>query len=43
MQSDHWSGTEFNSNNAWDFNFDNGDQNNDDKNNNNAAWAVRPG
>ena len=45
VQSDYWSGTEFapNPNNAWDFNFDNGDQNTNDKDNNNFAWAVRPG
>ncbi len=42
-QPDYWSGTEFNSSNAWNFNFDNGNQNNDDKNNALLAWAVRPG
>ena len=42
-QPDYWSGTEFNSNNAWNFNFDNGNQNNDNKNNELSAWAVRPG
>ena len=44
MQADdYWSGTEHspNTNNAWDFN--NGNQNNDDKDNNNYALAVRPG
>ncbi len=25
------------------YDFDNGDQGNDDKDNTNAAWAVRPG
>ena len=45
VQFDHWSGTEYapNPNNAWDFNFDNGDQDDDNKNNNNGAWAVRSG
>jgi hypothetical protein len=44
IQPVYWSGTEFDSNNAWNFNFNNGNQNNDDKNNdNNHAWAVRPG
>ncbi len=43
VQSDYWSGTEFNTNNAWDFNFDNGNQDNDNKDNNNYGWAVRPG
>jgi hypothetical protein len=43
-QPDYWSGTELNpGNNAWNFNFDNGDQNDDNENNNNFAWAVRPG
>ena len=43
-QPDYWSGTELNpGNNAWNFNFDNGDQNNDNENNELSAWAVRPG
>jgi len=43
--NDYWSGTEYslNPNNAWNFNFNNGDQNNDNKDNNNYALAVRPG
>ena len=46
MQSnDYWSGTEYapNPDNAWNFNTDNGNQNNDDKNNVLYAVAVRPG
>ena len=41
----YWSGTEYapNSNNAWNFNTNDGNQNNDNKNNDNYAWAVRPG
>jgi len=38
LADDYWSGTEYslNTNNAWNFNFNNGNQNND-------ALAVRPG
>ena len=41
----YWSGTEYapNTNNAWNFNTNDGNQNNDDKNNEFFAWAVRPG
>ena len=41
----YWSGTEYapNPDNAWNFNTDNGNQNNDDKNNALYAVAVRPG
>jgi hypothetical protein len=41
----YWSGLEYapNTNNAWNFNTNNGNQNNNDKNNANYAWAVRPG
>ena len=41
----YWSGTEYapNTDNAWNFNTNNGNQNNDNKDNNNYAWAVRPG
>jgi hypothetical protein len=41
----YWSGTEYapNPNNAWNFNTNDGNQNNDDKNNELFAWAVRPG
>jgi hypothetical protein len=41
----YWSGTEYapNTNNAWNFNSNDGNQNNDDKDNDNYAWAVRPG
>jgi hypothetical protein len=43
--NDYWSGTEYaaNPNNAWDFNFNNGNQNVNNKDNNNYALAVRPG
>jgi len=43
VQSAYWSGTEFNSTNAWDFDFVNGGQFHDVKSINLAAWAVRPG
>ena len=44
MQSDdYWSGTEITPDNAWNFNPDNGNQNDDDKNNALYAVAVRPG
>ena len=45
MQSnDYWSGTEINAgNNAWNFNPDDGNQNNDDENNPFYAVAVRSG
>ena len=41
----YWSGLEYapNTNNAWNFNTNNGNQNNDDKNNALYAVAVRPG
>ena len=41
----YWSGLEYapNTNNAWNFNTNNGNQNANDKNNDNYAWAVRPG
>lgn len=42
----YWSGTEFapNTNNAWNFNTNNGNQNINNKDNNNLyAWAVRSG
>ena len=40
-----WSGTSFppNTNNAWNFNMNNGNQNANNKNNDDYAWAVRPG
>jgi len=41
--NNYWSGSELNSSNAWNFNFNNGNQNNNDKNNNLFAWAVRSG
>ena len=42
---DYWSGTEHasSSNNAWNFNTNNGNQNNADKSNALYAVAVRPG
>jgi hypothetical protein len=44
VQSDnYWAGVEFDASNAWNFNFDNGNQNANDKNNNRFAWAVRSG
>ena len=44
VQTDnYWSGSENDANNAWNFNTDNGDQNNDDKNNELFAVAVRSG
>ncbi len=36
-----WSSTEYNNNNAWKQNFDNGNQNNNNKNNTNRVRAVR--
>lgn len=43
--NNYWSGTEYaaNPNNAWNFNFNNGNQNVNNKDNNNYALAVRPG
>jgi hypothetical protein len=45
QSNDYWSGTEYapNPSNAWNFNTNNGNQNNDDKNNALYAVAVRPG
>lgn len=46
VQTDiYWSGLEYapNPNNAWNFNTDNGNQNNNDKNNQLYALAVRSG
>jgi hypothetical protein len=43
QSNNYWSGVEVDSNNAWNFNFNNGNQNNNDKNNNLFAWAVRSG
>lgn len=45
QSNDYWSGTEYapNSNNAWYFNTNVGNQNNDDKNNGLYALAVRSG
>ena len=46
MQSnDYWSGLEYapNTSNAWNFNTNDGNQNNDDKSNALYALAVRPG
>ena len=45
QSSNYWSGLEFAANpaNAWNFNFNNGNQNANDKNNAFFAWAVRPG
>lgn len=39
----YWSGTAFNSNEAWNFNFNLGGQVVADKINDPFAWAVRPG
>ena len=44
VQTDnYWSGSENDANNAWNFNTDNGDQNNANKNNQLFAVAVRSG
>jgi len=45
QSNDYWSGTEYapNPNNAWNFNSNDGNQNNDDKNNALYAVAVHPG
>jgi len=39
----YWSGTEFDSFNAWTFGFSTGGQDNDGENNSGYAWAVRTG
>lgn len=41
----YWSGTEYapDTNNAWNFNTNNGNQSNTNKNNALYAWAVRSG
>ena len=43
--NDYWSGTVYapNPSNAWNFNTNDGNQNNDDQNNELYAVAVRPG
>ena len=44
MQSNnYWSSTEYDSNNAWNVNMNDGNMNNDNKNNNNYVWPVRSG
>ena len=45
QSNNYWSATEYapNTNNAWNFNFNNGNQNNDNKTNDLYAWAVQPG
>jgi len=45
QSDDYWSGTEFapNPSNAWNFNTNDGNQNNDDKSNGLYAVAVRSG
>jgi hypothetical protein len=45
QSGNYWSGTEYapNTNNAWNFNTDDGNQNNDDKDNALFAVAVRAG
>lgn len=45
QSNNYWSGTEYapNTNNAWNFNTNNGNQNANNKNNNMFALAVRPG
>jgi len=37
----YWSSSEFDDNNAWKQNFNNGNQNNNNKNNNNRVRAIR--
>ena len=39
--NNYWSSTEYDNNNAWKQNFNNGNQNNNNKNNNNYVRAVR--
>ncbi len=45
QSNDYWSGLEYapNTNNAWNFNTNDGNQNNNDKTNSLYALAVRPG
>ena len=45
LAGNYWSGTGYapNTNNAWNFNTNNGNQNNNDVNNQLYAVAVRPG
>jgi len=45
QSNNYWSGTEYapNPSNAWNFNTNNGNQNNNDKTNSFYALAVRPG
>ena len=45
QSNDYWLGTEYapNTNNAWNFNTNNGNQNANNKNNQFYALAVRPG
>jgi hypothetical protein len=45
QSNNYWSGTEYapNPSNAWNFNTNDGNQNNNDKTNNFYALAVRPG
>jgi hypothetical protein len=43
IQKHHWSATEFDSIEAWNFEFDRGGQDDDVKRQPLAAWAVRPG
>jgi hypothetical protein len=45
QSNDYWSGLEYapNTNNAWNFNTNNGNQNANNKNNQLYALAVRPG
>lgn len=45
QSNNYWSGLEYapNTNNAWNFNANNGNQNANNKNNNFYGWAVRSG
>ena len=43
IQPDYWSGTEFNSDRAWNFHFDRGNQSGSATDLKFSAWAVRPG
>jgi len=40
VSNNYWSSTEYNDNNAWNLNFNNGSWNNNNKNNNNYVRSV---
>jgi len=43
VQSNYWSGTEFDSSDAWGYNYGNGDHGMPGKHANGYGWAVRAG